>query len=238
MKKDYQLLIIDDDVNLRGEITRFLEKAGYKVAVAGTAKEGLGLMAKLKPDLLLLDISLPDSLGFEVCRLIRSNPEMNATRIVMISSHDTEQEIIHGLELGADDYLVKPFSAPILSAHINAVLRRESRASSAKSETLQIGPLEINPNKFIVSKNGTEIKLTFTEFKILHFLASRPGWVFTRQQIVTAVKEQEFSITERSVDVQMVNLRKKLGEPDEYIETVRGVGYKVKELAAISQQAS
>ncbi|HEX4925129.1 MAG TPA: response regulator transcription factor [Bdellovibrionales bacterium] len=230
--EDMRLLVVEDDKDLRDEISSCLTRDGYNVTSCGTAGEALNLAKGMAPALVLLDIGLPDRSGFDVCRSLRREPAMGAVPIVMLSGHNSEAEIVLGLETGADDYIVKPCTSSLLLARLRAVLRRRPKAEgeAAAERKLSVHGLEIDEKRHRVVLNGAELKLTPSEFKILHFLAMRPGWVFTRSQIVQAVKEQDFAISERSVDVQMFSLRKRLGELQTIIETVRGVGYRLKDV--------
>ncbi|MEQ1878683.1 MAG: response regulator transcription factor [Bdellovibrionia bacterium] len=225
-----KMLIVEDDQSLREELKLCLVGEGYETEACGTASEALAKAKQFQPDLILLDIGLPDKSGFEVCRALRKSEESGSTPIVMLSGKDSETEIVHGLEVGADDYIVKPCTPTILSARLRAVLRRGPKSKLVEEQSIKIHGIEIDTKKHRVVRDGAELKLTPSEFKILFFLASRPGWVFTRAQIVQAVKDQDFAISERSIDVQMFGLRKRLGEAQPIIETVRGVGYRLKDL--------
>lgn len=224
-----KMLIVEDDKDLRNELKLCLVSEGYETEDCGTASEALAKAKQFQPDLILLDIGLPDRSGFEVCRALRKSETSENTPIVMLSGKNSETEIVHGLEVGADDYITKPCTPTILSARLRAVLRRRPKSEQAEEQSIKIHGLEIDSKKHRVAHNGNELKLTPSEFKILMFLATRPGWVFTRAQIVQAVKQQDFAISERSVDVQMFSLRKRLGEAENVIETVRGVGYRLKD---------
>jgi two-component system phosphate regulon response regulator PhoB len=177
----------------------------------------------------VLDLMLPGVDGLEVCRLLKADPSTQGIPVVMLTAKGEESDIVVGLELGADDYITKPFSPKVLLARLRAVLRRKGREENRDTAVLTRKELSIDPGKHEVVLAGEKLDLTATEFRVLHFLARRPGWVFTRQQIVDAVKGEDYPVTERSVDVQMVGLRKKLGEYADYIETVRGIGYRFKE---------
>lgn len=172
---------------------------------------------------------LPGIDGLDVARALRSHSETSGVPIVMLTAKGAESDVVTGLELGADDYITKPFSPRILVARIRAVLRRKVREMPEESTALKIHDLVIHPGRREVLLDGKKINLTFTEFGVLDFLARRPGWVFTRSQIVDAVQGNDYFVTDRSVDVQIVGLRKKLGLAGRYIETVRGVGYRFKE---------
>jgi two-component system, OmpR family, alkaline phosphatase synthesis response regulator PhoP len=224
-----KMLVVEDDQDFRDALSTSLKAEGYELRVCGTADEALTIAKSFTPDLILLDIGLPDKSGFEVCRAIRKTKQSDSVPIVMLSGRDSETEIVHGLEVGADDYITKPCTPSILTARLRAILRRQPKAKVCEENTTRIHGLEIDSNRHRVAIGGNEIKLTPSEFKILQFLVTRPGWVFTRSQIVAAIKQQDFAISERSIDVQMFSLRKRLGDLQDIIETVRGVGYKIKE---------
>jgi len=160
---------------------------------------------------------------------LKGDPSTVHIPIIIVSARGEESDIVSGLELGADDYITKPFSPAILLARLRVVLRRRKLNQPGETDTISKHNLVIDPVRFEVAVNDTPIPLTVTEFRILHFLALRPGWVFTRDQIINAIKGDNYPVTARSVDVQVVGLRKKLGEAGDFIETVRGVGYRFKE---------
>jgi DNA-binding response OmpR family regulator len=166
---------------------------------------------------------------------VRREPAHADIPIIMLSARGEEADIVAGLELGADDYITKPFSPRVLIARVRSVLRRQSHPPEDSADVLQIHALVIHPGRRSVTMDGEPLDLTFTEFQVLAFLARRPGWVFTRTQIVDAVRGDDYPVTDRSVDVQIVGLRKKLGAAGRYIETVRGVGYRFKEKSASPQ---
>ena len=172
---------------------------------------------------------LPEIDGLEVCKLIKNDAEMSAVAVVMLTAKGTEADIVAGLEMGADDYITKPFSPRVLLARVKAVLRRKEMPAETDKTVVRIHDIEIDPGKHRVLVRGKQIKLTSTEFNLLRFLAARPGWVFTRYQIVDAIHGNDYPVTDRSIDVQVVGLRKKLGSAGKYIETVRGVGYRFEE---------
>ncbi len=225
-----QILVIEDEEDILALIHYNLVKAGYRVECATSGEEGLEKAASLQPDLLVLDLMLPGINGLEVCRRLREGHGGEAA-IVMLSAKGEEADIVAGLELGADDYVTKPFSPQILLARIKAVLRRREQgpSDSGPLPVLSIHELVIDAGRNKVIAAGNEVELTLTEFRVLQLLAGRPGWVFTRAQIVDGVRGEGYAVTDRSVDVQIVGLRKKLGVCGAYIETVRGVGYRLKE---------
>lgn len=194
-----------------------------------------GLQAALKttqenaPAIILLDLMLPGLDGLEICRRLKSHANTSKIPIIMVSAKGEETDVVRGLELGADDYLTKPFSPKILQARLKAVLRRMGRLAKNASDVIEIDALKIHPGRHEITLDQQKLDLTPSEFQILHLLARRPGWVFTRNQIVDGIRGDNYAVTERSIDVQMVGLRKKLGSHEGLIETVRGVGYRFKD---------
>jgi two-component system alkaline phosphatase synthesis response regulator PhoP len=224
-----KVLVVDDEEDLL-ELLRFnLSKEGYQVSCATSGGEALKSVRSDVPDLILLDLMLPDIDGLEVARRLRHDSDTRNIPIVMLTAKGEEADIVTGLELGADDYITKPFSRKVLVARLRAVLRRKGGEAPEEDSVIAIHDLVIHPGRREVLVNGKPAKLTFTEFGILHFLARKVGWVFTRSQIVDAVRGDDYFVTDRSVDVQIVGLRKKLGQAGQCIETVRGVGYRFKE---------
>lgn len=224
-----QILIIEDEEDILALIHYNLSREGYRVSAATSGEEGLRLARSERPDLLVLDLMLPGMDGLAVCRALKQNAETAEIAVVMLTAKGEEADVVAGLELGADDYVTKPFSPKVLAARIAAVLRRRGKPAESEEQVLEHAGLSIHPGRNEVLVDGVAVELTFTEFRVLQFLASRPGWVFTRYQIVNAVRGDDYSVTERAVDVQIVGLRKKLGSAGKLIETVRGVGYRFKD---------
>jgi two-component system, OmpR family, alkaline phosphatase synthesis response regulator PhoP len=226
-----KILIIEDEEDILALIHYNLTRDGFQVFCSTSGEDGLKKVAEHCPDLILLDLMLPGISGVDICRTLKENPETSEIPIIMVTAKGEESDIVAGLELGADDYIPKPFSPKILVARTRAALRRPRKDVSASDESSIVNAHElvVHPGKKEVLVDGVPINLTFTEFHILHFLARRPGWVFTRYQIVNAVRGEDYSVTDRAVDVQIVGLRKKLGPYGKYIETVRGVGYRFKD---------
>jgi two-component system phosphate regulon response regulator PhoB len=225
-----KIFIIEDEEDIRELVRYNLEREAFKVHEAESGEEGLKAVARDQPDLILLDLMLPGKDGMQVCRELKQNEDTRGIPVVMMTAKGEESDIVAGLELGAEDYVVKPFSPKVLVARVKAVLRRKTSAPPPSSDdVLTIYDLSIHPGRHEVAIKGRPVDLTASEFAILHFLARRPGWVFTRYQIVDAVHGEDYPVTERSVDVQIVGLRKKLGRAGEYIETVRGIGYRFKD---------
>lgn len=229
-----RILIVEDDENIQELISYNLEKEGWDVECHSDGQQGLKAALESRPDLILLDIMLPELDGLSVCREIKRDQQASQIPIIMLTAKGEEADIVVGLEMGADDYITKPFSPRILAARCRAALRRPRTAQaevSAESEqkAISIHGLTIHPGRREVVFEGQKLDLTETEFRLLHFLSRRPGWVFTRNQILDAVRGEDAIVTDRAVDVQVVGLRKKLGVAGELIETVRGVGYRFRE---------
>lgn len=224
------ILVVEDEEDILALVHYNLLREGFRVSLAASGEEGLTVVAEDPPDLVVLDLMLPGMDGLQVCRALKENADTRQIAVVMVTAKGEEADVVAGLELGADDYVTKPFSPRILIARIRSVLRRREGVEEAAADkvVLHIDDLVIHPGRNEVTVAGVPVDLTFTEFRVLHFLASRPGWVFTRYQIVNAVRGDDYSVTDRAVDVQIVGLRKKLGECGKYIETVRGVGYRFK----------
>lgn len=224
------ILLIEDDKTTSELIQDALQRVSYNVLHAGSAEEGLKQLSKQNVDLLILDLTLPDRDGLEVFKALQKRKETASIPVIMLTARDDEADVVSGLELGAYDYITKPFSPRILVARVKTVLRRSRTETIPEGDPIQIGSLSIHPGRHEIQLNGSVVPLTFTEFKILHLLAMKPGWVFTRKQIVEATSgNADENVSERSVDVLIVGLRKKLGNDDSIIETVRGVGYRMKE---------
>ena len=220
------ILVVDDEEDIRELVRYNLSKGGYNVATAASGEEALRLAHELSPMLIVLDIMLPGIDGLEVCRRVKADPSLSQTPIVMISA--LEKDVVAGLELGADDYVAKPFSPGVLLARVKSVIRRVGAIPVAADAPVEIEGLKVDPTRREVWVLDQLVELTNTEFKLLHFLMRQPGVVFTRTQIVDGVHGDDYPVTDRSVDVQVVGLRKKLGEIGALIETVRGVGYRFK----------
>ncbi|HMP77205.1 MAG TPA: response regulator [Kiritimatiellia bacterium] len=223
------ILLIEDDEDIQELVSFHLGKEGYTINVVGAGEAALDAARKHVPDLILLDLMLPGIDGLQVCRNFRNEPKTSHIPIVMVTAKGEETDVVTGLEVGADDYITKPFSPKVLVARIRNIMRRKARDSADDSSPITAHELVIHPGRHEVLIKGKRVDLTFTEFRVLHFLARRPGWVYTRQQIVDAVRGEDYAVTDRSVDVQIVGLRRKLGACGDYIETVRGVGYRFKE---------
>jgi two-component system phosphate regulon response regulator PhoB len=223
------ILMIEDDEDILEALRYNFAKEGYQAQGVISAEEGLKIARDRQPDLILLDLMLPGMDGLEACRVLKSHPKTGEIPVVMLTAKGEESDVVAGLEIGADDYITKPFSPRVVLARVRAVLRRQSRTEGDEAAPIHIHNLVIHPGRHQVLIDGEPVELTFTEFRILHFLACHPGWVFTRHQITNAVRGDDYPVTDRSVDVHIVGLRKKLGDSGIHIETVRGVGYRFRE---------
>ena len=224
-----KILAVDDEEDILELLRVNLTREGFAVVCAASGEEGLKTAHSQSPDLILLDLMLPGMDGLEVAKRLKKEDATKDIPIIMVTAKGEEADIVTGLEVGAEDYITKPFSRKVLIARVRAVLRRKAAGPTDDQEVVTVHDLTIHPGRREVLVKGKPVVLTFTEFGILSFLARRPGWVFTRSQIVDAVKGDEYFVTDRAVDVQIVGLRKKLGIAAKVIETVRGVGYRFKE---------
>lgn len=221
-----RILIIEDDESIRRLIRMHLRMNGFSEVVgAPDGEAGLAAARKLRPDLILLDIMLPGIDGLTVCRNLKADPEFAAIPVILLTARGEESDIVLGLELGADDYITKPFSSNVLLARIRVQLRKKEQ--SAIPETVALGPLSLDASSRSARLDGVELLLTADEFDTLLLLARSPGRVFTRRQIIGAVKGEGYPVTDRVVDIRMMKLRRKLGSWGNRLETMRGVGYKI-----------
>jgi two-component system alkaline phosphatase synthesis response regulator PhoP len=222
------ILIIEDEDDIAELVKYNLVREGYQVNVSRSGEQGLREALSKPPDAVILDLMLPGINGLEICKSLRSNEKTKNIPIIMLTAKSEEADIVTGLEVGADDYITKPFSPRILLARLRAVLRRQDEDVDDQV-AIKIHNLIIDPGRHQVRLGKENITLTGTEFKLLHALASRPGWVFNRDQLVDLIRGAEVVITDRTIDVHIAGLRKKLGEAGQYIETIRGVGYRFKD---------
>jgi two-component system alkaline phosphatase synthesis response regulator PhoP len=230
-----RILVVDDEEDI-SELVRYnLVSAGFVVVLAVTGENAVQLARREHFDLVVLDLMLPGISGIEVARMLKFDPRTQNLPIVMLTARGEEADVVAGLAL-ADDYVTKPFSPKILGARISAVLRRKKEPSG--KDILCRGEISIDPGRRKVEVCGQPVELSFYEFQILAMLCKRPGWVFTRSQIVDTVRGDNYSVTERSVDVQIAGLRKKLGLYGHYVETVRNVGYRFKEIPSRGHEQS
>jgi two-component system alkaline phosphatase synthesis response regulator PhoP len=219
------ILVVDDEEDIRELVSLNLEREGFRVTGVETGEQALAQAQADMPALVVLDLMLPGIDGLEVCRKLKAQPKTQTIPIVMLTAKGEESDIVTGLELGADDYVTKPFSGKVLVARVRRILRRKSEEADEEG-VLRVHELVIDPARYEVLVKNQPVELTLTEFNILYTLARRPGRVFTRYQIVDAIHGSDYLVTDRAVDVQIVALRKKLGTCAKYIETVRGVGYR------------
>ena len=224
-----KILVVDDEEDILQLVKYNLGRNGYRVACVASGEETLRVVRSERPDLVILDLMLPGIDGLEVARRLKRDPVTQSIPIVMLTAKGEEADVVTGLEMGADDYVTKPFSPRVLVARVKAVIRRRAEREADDGASLSIHDLAIHPGRHEVLVKGKPVELTLTEFRLLHYLVRRPGWVFTRYQIVEAARGQDASVTDRSVDVHVVSLRRKLGPAGKYVETVRGVGYRFKE---------
>jgi two-component system phosphate regulon response regulator PhoB len=224
-----RILVVDDEHDIL-ELIRFnLERGGYTVFTVDTGEAALAQTSRVDPDLLVLDLMLPGLDGVEVCRRLKKSEDTRSIPILMLTAKAEDSDIVTGLEVGADDYVTKPFSPKVLVARVRAILRRHRDAGATDSgDKLLVHGITIDIARHEVWIDGEQVPLSATEFAILVFLARNPGWVFSRNKIIDTVKGKDYPVTERSVDVQILGLRKKLGEKGRLVQTVRGVGYRLR----------
>lgn len=220
------VFVVEDEEDILDLVRHHLTKEGFVVATATNGLEAVKAILRKPPDLILLDLMLPGLDGLEVCRQLKKEPKTADIPVLMVTAKDEESDVVAGLELGADDYVVKPFRMKELIARVRTALRRQRPAQLDKEAPVRAGDIEIHPGRHEVKVAGEPVEMTFSELRILHALASRPGWVLTRDQIVDAVRGADYAVTDRAVDFQIVGIRRKLGDHADCIETVRGVGYR------------
>ncbi len=228
-----KILVIDDEKDILKLLEYNFKKEGYDVLTAGTGEEGLKTTLASLPDLIILDLMLPQIDGLEVCKILKSNAKTKAIPVLMLTAKGSDTDEVVGLEVGADDYVAKPFNIPVLTARVKKLLQRRAAPGPSVSEApIKAGHLVIDASKQKVTVKGKEAALTSLEFRILHFLASHPGRVFTRNQVLDGAWKHETFIVDRTVDVHIKSIRKKLGAEGDCIETIWGSGYRFKELRA------
>jgi two-component system alkaline phosphatase synthesis response regulator PhoP len=223
------ILIVEDEEEIQELLQYNLSKDGFRSVSVLSGEDAIKKARAEHYDCILLDLMLPGMDGLDVCRALKKDEKTRSIPVIMLTAKGEEPDIVTGLELGADDYIVKPFSPKVLIARIKTVLRRKSAEPVDDSAPLQVHGMQIHPGRREVLFRNKPVELTNMEFQLLHFLASRPGWVFSRYQIVEGVRGDNYPVTDRSVDVMIVGLRKKLGDAGSLIETVRGAGYRFKE---------
>ncbi len=223
-----KILLIEDEEDIAALIKLQAEIAGYKLHVEVDGLNGLRAIEREKPDLVILDIMLPGQSGLDVCRKIKTNPDLKDTHVIMISAKSEEIDVVLGLELGADDYVTKPFSPKVLFSRVRAVLRRGKEPEKAV-KVIEFGQFTLEADRYQLRKKDKYIPLTLSEFGILRRLLLNRGKVLTRNQLLDDVQNSDAFIVDRNIDVHVASLRKKLGPNFDWIETVRGVGYRFKE---------
>jgi len=228
------VLVVEDEADIQQLVSYNLIRAGFHVTCADNGEEAMERLRAEEIDCVLLDLMLPGMSGIDVCTAIRKveSTGEKSLPIIMLTAKGEEEDVVAGLECGADDYITKPFSPKVLIARIKAVVKRavscSTQSNDARSGVVAVDGLEIDKRRHEVTLDGVEVLLTTTEFSILSLLADKPGWVFTRQQIIDSVRGYDFLITPRAIDVQIFGLRKKMGNCGKNIETVRGIGYRYK----------
>ena len=224
------ICIVEDDGDIAELVSYNLERERYAVSVISSGEEALRQIAISTPDLVILDLMLPGVDGLEVCRRLRQDEKTRAVPILMLTAKSEDSDVVAGLELGADDYVTKPFSPRVLVARVRALLRRDRSGSGDKlPEAINILGIDINVPRHEVKCNDVPVDLSATEFAILVLLAGNPGRVYSRRNIISSVKGDDYPVTDRAVDVQILGLRKKLGDPGDFIETIRGFGYRFRD---------
>ena len=229
MMSKQSVLVVEDEEDIM-EVIRFnLEKEGYEVNQALSGEKALQVIENNLPSLVLLDLMLPGINGLDLCRIFKQNDRTKAIPVIMLTAKSEDADIVAGLEMGAEDYITKPFSPRVLLARVRTVLRRRESGVKDDSSVIQVEGMQIHPGRHEVTMGDNVVDLTPSEFRILHYLARRPGWVYSRDQIIDAIRGHGYVVTDRAIDVQVVGLRKKLGDYGKLIETVRGIGYRFRD---------
>lgn len=223
---DQTILVVDDEVDIQELVRYNLQKEGYTVHAVGSGEAALAAAEQLHPAAIVLDLMLPGIDGIQVCNRLKKQEHTQEIPVIMLTAKTEDADMVAGLEMGADDYITKPFSPKVLIARLRAVMRRTEAADTPVSGTLAVQGVTIDISRHEVYCGDTETALSATEFAILAFLMTNPGWVFSRSQIIDAIHGKDYPVTERSVDVQILGLRKKLESCGSLVETVRGVGYR------------
>jgi two-component system alkaline phosphatase synthesis response regulator PhoP len=224
-----QIVVIEDERDIQELISHCLERQGFRVSAFAAAEDALPLIRSGVVNLILLDVMLPGMDGFEFCRTLKADASLRQIPVIMVTALSEAADIVSGLEIGADDYLTKPFSPSVLVARIRSLLRRAGEEPSTDLTPITIDDLQIFPGRHQVLAGGREVRLSLTEFRILHFLARTPGWVFSRYQIIDGIRGDGAVTTDRVIDVHITGLRRKLGKFGDYVQTVRGVGYRFRQ---------
>ena len=231
MEKEQSILLVDDDEDILEFLSYNLKREGYTVHKAGNGPDAIKIALETHPDLIILDVMMPGMDGIETCSLLRRNENLKGTCIAFLTARGEDYSQLAGFDAGADDYIVKPFSLPVLIARVRRALSRLRRDALVlePAQTVETQGIQIDERRHEVSVDGARVDLTSSEFSLLNFLANHPGWVYTRSQIVKAVHGENYPVTDRSVDVMVLSLRRKLGPRGKAVETVRGVGYRFAE---------
>ena len=229
MMSRQSVLVVEDEEDIM-EVIRFnLEKEGYEVNQALSGEKALQVIENNLPSLVLLDLMLPGINGLDLCRIFKQNDRTKAIPVIMLTAKSEDADIVAGLEMGAEDYITKPFSPRVLVARVRTIFRRRESGVKDDSSVIQVEGMQIHPGRHEVTMGDNVVDLTPSEFRILHYLARRPGWVYSRDQIIDAIRGHGYVVTDRAIDVQVVGLRKKLGDYGKLIETVRGIGYRFRD---------
>jgi two-component system phosphate regulon response regulator PhoB len=229
MENKKHILIVDDDSDIPDLLDYTLSMEGFKVTCVTTGEEAIEFVIKDPPDLIILDIILPGINGLEVLKQLNNKAIINNVLVIILSAKSEETDIVLGLELGASDYVTKPFSVKVLISRVKAVLRDKTEAVVNNSEVITVGDLNIYPRKRRVTISGKPVEITNIEFNILELMAKKPGWVFSRSQIMDFIHNEGHKVTNRSIDVHIYGLRKKLGTGKMYLQTVHSAGYRIVE---------
>ena len=228
--KQKHIIVIEDEKDILDVLEYNLKREGFRVSTSSDGKAGLNMVRQDKPDLVLLDIMLPEIDGLEICRILKNESSTRAIPIIMVTAKEEESDVVLGLGLGADDYVTKPFSPKELIARIKAMLRRSNETDkTGSSSVITLGPLQIYPEKYSVKLSNQTLNLTRTEFRILYKLTSQPGRVFSREQLMQDAMGEHVVVSDRNIDVHIRAIRKSLGEHQKLVETVRNVGYRLKD---------
>jgi DNA-binding response OmpR family regulator len=229
MSQKKRILLIEDEEDIASLIKLQAEILGYKLHVEVDGVNGYRAIERERPDLVILDILLPGQNGLDVCRKVKNHPELKSTPLVMLSAKGDELDVILGLELGADDYVVKPFSVKVLFSRIKAILRREKEVPEKSQKCLPFGEFLIDLERYLLKKGEKNVAITLSEFGIIRRLILNRGMVLSREQLLDDINNDDSFIVDRNIDVHIASLRKKLGPTFHWIETVRGIGYRFKE---------
>lgn len=221
---EQKILLVDDEQDILEFLSYNLKKEGYHVYTASNGKEAIAVAGKVKPDLIILDVMMPDADGIETCRELRALPELKNVMIAFLTARNEDYSQIAGFEVGADDYINKPIKPRVLVSRIAALLRRGRTAEVEASQKIDVGGIKIDHERYVVTKDGKEINLPKKEFELLTLFASKPGKVFTREVILEKVWGGDVVVGDRTIDVHVRKLREKIGE--DFIKTIKGIGYK------------